>query len=381
MYPDRHVHQKDDQVGSIGFRQAGGREHRNYSTWQARKAKAATATSVPYELQRRVTLKSTTLVKTPYRVCRFICIDLYKPPLMSGTTHFLLYRVTIEPSDDDESFENFKEILDHPRDKYQGMMHSVHKYQLDGIIRKTQGIYYGTFCLIQTSELPTKAKFGEEPEDLLGDDEEIGLGHYTSFFFDSTNNMIAVQNNPNGISANGIAAFFRRNYEFRDIIFEHVINPDELAKLNNLTQIRSFEISIAKLENGQAFSKDTDSLSFKEVTKMADSTNANVFRLYLGVGYQKENTLSKGGIRKYINSILGKQAANNITKIEIKGREGDEESLEIIDLINNKIRFTVTLPKARSVNRGYVQKLVTSGITEYQKVLPALHSYKIKAKH
>lgn len=300
---------------------------------------------------------------------------------MSGTTHFLLYRVTIEPNDDDDSFENFKQILDTPLETYEGLMFRGNKFQLDGTIRKTQGIYYGTFCLIQTSELPIKAKFGQEPEDLLSDDEDTGLGHYTSFFFDSSNNMIAVQNNRNGISANGIAAFFKRNYIFRDIQFEHVINPAELARLDNLTQIKSFEISIAKLENGAAFSKDTDSLSFKEVTKMADSTKANVFRLYLGVGYEKEDSLLKGGVKQYIRSLLGKQNVNNITKIEVRGRENDEESLEIIDLINNKIRFTVTLPKARSVNRGYVQKLVTSGITEYQKILPDLESFKIKAKH
>ena len=65
MYLDRYVYQKDDRIFLCRLRQKGGRQYRNRSTRQARKAKATTTQTVPHELPGRVTLKSMTLVKTP----------------------------------------------------------------------------------------------------------------------------------------------------------------------------------------------------------------------------------------------------------------------------------------------------------------------------
>ena len=299
---------------------------------------------------------------------------------MSGTTTFILFRVTIEPKDKD-SFQNFQEILDTPLDEYQPMASNGNRFELEGKIRQTQGLYYGTFCLNQTQELPPIVKFGAAPKELLADeDDDTGIGHYTSFFYDPMHQMVGIQNNRNGISANGIAAFFKRNYEMRDILFEFVINPAELARLNNLTEISSFEVSIAKMENGSAFSSNSDSLTFRQATKVADDTNANVFKLFYGVGYQRGATLRKGSVIDYIKSILGKGAVNNITKIEIKGRETDDANMHVIDLINNKIKLIVTLPRARSINASYNQKIITKAIQEYKDIVPELKSYKIKAK-
>ncbi|HEY4061196.1 MAG TPA: DUF6731 family protein [Puia sp.] len=299
---------------------------------------------------------------------------------MAATTTFVLYKATVKPYEDD-SYESLKEILDNPLDEYQPMARNGEVFGLEDKVRKTQGIYFGTFCLVQTRELPQKVKFGEEPEDLFDDDDdEVGLGHYTSFFYDSVNDMIGIQSNRNGISANGVAAFFRRNYNIHSILFELVINPADLARLDNLTQVHSFEVSIAKLQDAQAFGKNSKNASFKEFTTIADNTDANVFRLYFGIGYQRNDSLSKRNIRKYLQSIINNQGVSNVTKIEIRGREGDDDNIEVIDLINNKVKFIVTLPRSRYVDRVYTKSLVTKAISGYQTILPELNTYKIKAK-
>lgn len=301
---------------------------------------------------------------------------------MASTTNFLLFKVTVEPyENDDESYVNLTEMLDDPKPSYEAMTSGGDRFELDGTIRKTHNIYYGTFCLVQTNELPTIVRVGSEPEDLLnGEDDSTGLGHYTSFFYDPSREMIGVQSNRNGISANGIAMFFKRNYYTKAVYFEYVINPAELARLNNITQINSFEISIAKLQNADAFGHANDQVAFKEITAIADSTNANVFRLYFGVGYEKESSLTKSSILKYARSIMRKRQDTNVTKIEVRGREGDEEFIQIIDLINNKIKLVVSLPRTRSANRIYVERIITNVLAEYNNILPDLNNYKVKAK-
>src|SRR6185437_306450 len=284
---------------------------------------------------------------------------------MSGTTTFMLFRVTVDPHDDDQSYTSLREILDDPLAEYQKMAINGARFELDGPVRRTHGIYYGTFCLIQTQELPPMVKAGGEPRELLaGEDDDTGLGHYTSFFYDPKYEMVGVQQNRNGISANGVAAFFKRNYHIRSILFEVVINPAELARLNNLTEIKSFQISIAKMENASAFSGKSDSMAFRQVTKIADDTNANVFTLQFGVGYQRDATLRKGSVIDYIRSILRKANVTDVTKIEIKGREQDEDSLHVVDLINNKVKLIVTLPRVRQIDRNYNQKIIIKAIDE-----------------
>jgi hypothetical protein len=294
-----------------------------------------------------------------------------------ATTHFFLYKITVEPKED-SVHKTFSEILENPPVRQVTMAKKGNPFQLEGKIKKVNNLYYGTFCLIQKNELPTKAQFGKEPENIIDDEDEAGLGHYTSFMYDSTNGVIAIQSNRNGASANGLAAYFRRNYKVRDITLEIIINPDELEKLEKMSTISSFQVSIAKPENG-TFAASGSKRSFSEINEIADKTNASILTLQVGIGYQKSSSLKRNSIISYVRSLLSRNQTLDVRKIEVKGRESDDDYIETLDLITNKVSIPITYTPPRTITPRFLSDILRKVIDNYSALKPKIDRvYKVK---
>jgi hypothetical protein len=293
-----------------------------------------------------------------------------------SVTKFHLFKLTLEFRED-TAYQNFEEILvEDPR-----VLHILAKngnpFRLDGKVKKANHLYSGTFCLIQKNELPIKAYLDKDPEKLLDDADEGGLGHYTSFLYDSTNNIIAIQFNKNGISANGIISYFIRNYKIKDIILEPIINPDKIEKLLEMSSISSFEISVARPEHFTGFNNSNK--DFGEMNKIADITKASTIKLTVSVGYQKKSSLDKNSIISYVNNLLGRNQALEVKKIEIKGKETDDDNIQTLDLITNKVYIEVNYTSPRSINSSFMNKIIEKVIEEYIILKPDIDKfYKVK---
>ena len=293
-----------------------------------------------------------------------------------SVTKFHLFKLTLEFRED-TTYQKFEEILVEDPQVLHILAKNGNPFRLDGKVKKANHLYSGTFCLIQKNELPIKAYLDKDPEKLLDDTDEGGLGHYTSFLYDSTNNIIAIQFNKNGISANGIISYFISNYKIKDIILEPIINPDKIEKLLEMSSISSFEISVARPENFTGF--NNSKLDFGEMNKIADITKASTIKLTVSVGYQKKASLDKNSIISYVNNLLGINQALEVKKIEIKGKETDEDNIQTLDLITNKVYIEVNYTSPRSINSSFMNKIIEKVIEQYIILKPDIDKfYKVK---
>lgn len=293
------------------------------------------------------------------------------------STYFHLYKITVEPRED-SVYKTFQEILENPPVRPVTMAKNGNPFQIEGNIKKSGNVYTGTFCLIQKKELPTKAQFGKEPELIIDDEDDGGLGHYTSFMYDSSNDVIAIQANRNGVSANGVASYFRRNYKVKDIALEIIINPDKLEQLLKMTTISSFQVSIARPENA-AFVNSTNKKAFSEMNTIADNTDANVLTLQIGVGYKRDSTLKKQSIFSYVRSLMSKNQTLDVRKIEIKGKEHEEDNVDTLDLITNKVFIPVVYKSPRTINPRFLNSILKQVIEQYAALKPKIDkTYKVK---
>lgn len=284
---------------------------------------------------------------------------------MAISTNYYMFQVNIDPYDDSE-FRTLKDMLDNMPDVDDRipLTKNGNKFDIYGVIGKKQSMYFGTFCLVQMNELPPRAKLGEAPVELDMDEDE-GLGHYTSFVYDSTNNIIMVQSNRNGITANGIAAFFSRNFSVRSIVFDVVINPSDIQRLEAMSEIRNVEISIARVQNGNIFNNGRKR-PISEMQQLGDDTNANILKLTLGVGYDRSATLKKRSILSLVKDLLKFEREGEVQKIIISGKETDESGIEMIDLITNKVIIKVSLPAVRSISEISIQREIDEVIKQYK---------------
>lgn len=298
---------------------------------------------------------------------------------MATYTNYYMFQVNIDPYDDSD-FKTLKDMLDNLPDAGDRipLAKNGNKFDIYGDIRNRQSMYFGTFCLVQMNELPPRAKLGEAPIELDMDEDE-GLGHYTSFVYDSTNNIILIQSNRNGITANGIALFFSRNFSVRSIVFDVVINPSDIQRLEAMSEIRNVEISIARVQNGSIFNNGRRR-PISEMQQLGDATDANILKLTLGVGYDRSATLRKRSIISLVRDLLGFEQEGEVQKIIISGRETDESGIEMIDLITNKVIIKVILPAVRSISEISIQREINEVIRLYRdKKREVDNVYKVKS--
>lgn len=277
-----------------------------------------------------------------------------------------MFQVAITPSANGNNDYAFHDLLDNlPEDRIP-MAKNGNKFDLYGEIqRRRNGIYSGTFSLIQASEIPPKARLGEEPEDLDLEDDE-GLVHFTSFIYDSTNSIILVQNNRNGITASGIAAYFQRNFshEIRKIEFRVVINPAGIEKLQEVSEIRKMNLTIAGVEGGGILANDGVKRAVGELSSFADTSNAHTVNISLSMGYN-QGSLNRNLIQRLFRAIGRSDQYGTVTKMEIVGRESDEDALRTIDFITNKVIIDVPLRNYRHYNDTVITRVITDSIGQY----------------
>lgn len=295
-----------------------------------------------------------------------------------SSTKFQMFQVKITPKIDSE-IASFQNMLDNMPDPRVVMRKDGDDFDLIDGINKRRAIYYGTFCLVQNSDLPPRAKLGETPKDLELDEDE-GLGHYTSFFFDSSNDIILIQYNRNGITASGIAKYFKKNFktEIRKIEFNVVINPSEIERLRRMGEVRSLELSVAGVRGGGILANDGVSRSVGELRSIADKTNADSISIKLTMGHTP-GTLRRNRIAAIFGNLLRADTHGDIKKMEITGKESDEDALETIDFITNKVVVAVALPRSRHFTLATIEKIVKDGIANYNEIKPEIDTvYKVR---
>lgn len=291
-------------------------------------------------------------------------------------THFHLFKLTIEFRED-SNFQSFEQLLMAAPDTLHILAKNGNPFRIDGEVKKVNNLYTGTFCLIQKNELPIKAYLDKDPEKLLDDLDEGGLGHYTSFLYDSTNSIISIQSNKNGVSANGIISYFNRNYKIKDLILEPIINPDNIEKLRQMRSISSFEVSVARPENFNDINKKNKAIS--EMHEIADITKASTLKLTVGIGYQKKSSLDKKTIFSYARKFLSQQQEFEVKKIEVRGKENDEDNIQTLDLITNKVSIQINYNPPRSINLIFLGQILEKVIEEYLILKPEIDmTYKVK---
>jgi hypothetical protein len=299
---------------------------------------------------------------------------------MATSYNFHLYKLTVEFRDN-SPFTTFEEMLKNLPANPIPLMKDGNPFGLDGRIAKVGNLYCGTFCLIQKTELPPKITAGGEAEELPIVEDE-GLGHYTGFIYDPTNDCIAIQMTRNGVSPNGLCHYFRRNYNIRDIYIEIVINPTELDKLERLTSINTMLVKIARPERGTIFTRDNQPKAIAEINQLADKTAANVMTIELGIGYFRDASLRKPSILQIVRSLFRNDQPQDVQRIEIRGREGDEQSVQLLDLVQKKVVLKAMFQTVRSINANHLKNILKKVAEQYSDIKRDVDRvYKVKRKN
>lgn len=180
---------------------------------------------------------------------------------------------------------------------------------------------------------PFKTKLDDEVDTAESLDEDEYVGQECCAIYDEKSKVIAIQNNRNSISYNGIANFLR-NYTEDNILLSPITYQDKYCKISDDETIKYKSVIIGytdvSLLNEIATKENNESII--GLTKMANDLSALNGKIELSVG-KKKTFLEKIQLRGIVDFF---KKHNDITKT-LKVKMIDDDTIRIIDLINNKV--------------------------------------------
>jgi hypothetical protein len=200
-------------------------------------------------------------------------------------------------------------------------------------------LWIGDMVRIRMTGIPPKTKLNGEQDDLDLDDDE-GLGEATAFLFDPDLSILVLQRNHYAVSPGGFAHYFAKKGTVMYIDLKPVLRLDAMARLATMRLHRRLEISVAGLQNVGPLRQLRDAgVGVSSLIDISRELNGPKVSILVSMGHEQGSLERVMDFVRDARATFSNEARRgaHITKIVISGKEGEDEPLEIIDLIEDRM--------------------------------------------
>ncbi|MBP3916101.1 DUF6731 family protein [Clostridium sp.] len=182
-------------------------------------------------------------------------------------------------------------------------------------------------------DAPFKTKLYDNTDKAESLDDDEFVGHECCAIYDEESKVISIQNNRSSTSFNGIKSFFNM-YIDEPFMLSAITYKDKYCNISDDDLIKYKSVIVSYTDASKLIelaSLEEDEL-LKSIGKLANNMSATTGKLEFGVGRSK-NLLGKPQLRKLVDFF---KKHNEITA-NLKVKMVDEDTIRLIDLINNKV--------------------------------------------
>ncbi|TKK65422.1 hypothetical protein FC093_20135 [Ilyomonas limi] len=274
----------------------------------------------------------------------------------------------------------FETVLLNVLSSYRPIHKNTGPISLSDAVKQHGKFIVGTLAHTQMNDLPNyrNTQTGETGQLPLNDEQ--GLDYNTSFLFDKELQMLALESKKNGVSLQLFCNFFQHNYDLNKLETEIVIDPIEMQKLQRMSVVKKFKVKIAKVANGEIFSDGGKRQSFGQIIDSADGTNTDTLEYVLTASRLKSDSLNVNKIKQFIRELLIFRDTEEVTKLELTGKEDEDAASYPINFIGSRVRFQIEVERKRFSESFALQEKYSLLKESYNKIRPnLLKAYKYKA--
>jgi hypothetical protein len=209
-------------------------------------------------------------------------------------------------------------------------------------LEKRAGIWQGDFVGIRTRAAAKRGDTAGHVESLDFRDNE-GLCEETAFLVIPTMNLLILQRSRMGATSASVVRFLEHFDPMRGILdIMPIPTQGTMEHFNQLRDVSSITVGIARVENAQGLGGENDSVS--DLLKLGAALDAPRMMLQLSVGHQwKSRVLSRESVTNFVQRLLRIQhedPAVAVKKVLITGRNEDDER-DVLDLVINRLQYNV----------------------------------------
>ena len=159
------------------------------------------------------------------------------------------------------------------------------------------------------------------------------FAHETAMLYAPKANLAFVESTLVGMGAGAIAHYFdafANNNENYSLIPRVDYEAETRARKHQTIRSLTMRVSLGPVT-------DMDRRAGIGVIKsFGEEYGASTIDIDIKAVPKKDGTLSLGSVWRTVDNILGNTDANNVTQLKLKGREHDDDPIEIIDLIQHR---------------------------------------------
>ncbi len=169
-----------------------------------------------------------------------------------------------------------------------------------------------------------------------------GVGEETSFLFSTTHPVLVLQVNRDGTRPGAFATYFTR-LSTVPVTLSPIIDPDVMARFNQMTLIRSFEYRVA---HGDSLAPHRRrNVAVGTALDLRDSSGAVKVDVSLGLGHGR-GYLNRQWVRSTIGvlrRVVGGAVQPEVERLLVGGRAGEAEPYELLDLVKHRVVVSATV--------------------------------------
>ena len=266
-----------------------------------------------------------------------------------------------------ESASDFKKVLLAP-ENHQAIRIDKKDIEIKYVDTNPNGTITGIFVSTRKDGIAPAHKPGEEDFSAIQLKEDEGLAYPNAFLFDPQTNVILLEQNRSGATANNICEYFNAI----DLKLRILLTADAYQRLNNMAVIQEVEIEVATptqiIRNEYA-----QNATLRDFANISNDLHATKSIKLTIKSEAKQGGVYKPSLLQLINNILhiGRHTpgAKTSNKITVKGKQQDNAGQhalinDCIDLFENKLKgqFNLDEPPIQENIQAHDRKNAMLGI-------------------
>ncbi len=191
--------------------------------------------------------------------------------------------------------------------------------------------------------------------------------HSTCFLYDKTTGIIIIESvqRGKGPGVRQVCDYLSSSCGLRSLSHLTVPNPNELKKLEEISEIRGVEIILAKPNHDSA---QKQPLAMKDCSDLADDWNGDRITVEV-TGKRMNYKRIMDSVRAFLK--LDDSENNELKKFRLSGVNGDNDS-RIVDILSNRILLEAEIPRTVNKSIGTLNEIINVGLRKYKEVRPTI---------
>lgn len=186
-------------------------------------------------------------------------------------------------------------------------------------------------------DAPFKTKLDDEVDTAEALDDNEFVGQECCVIYDEQSKVISMQNNRGSISYQSLASFFNK-YLKVPIILSPITYKNRYCEISDeeFINYKSIVLSFTDISKLNTLSEKQDTEAIDLITKLANNLSACNGKIELSVG-RTEKRLDKKKLKNLVNFLKRNKEVVSTLKVKML----DEDTIKLIDLINNKVESNI----------------------------------------